>query len=116
VQDAANGEAAPIGDIIIELTPGDGSHPTIRAVATTAAATNKLFRAVTVELPSPGWWGVRVECVSALHASPVTVQFEMEAGPPLPSWLAVWPWFSWPAVVVLLFAVHRSLVARRVAS
>jgi len=36
-----------------------------------------------------------------------------DAAPPLPAWLSVWPWFSWPAAVVLLFALHRWRVARR---
>ena len=37
----------------------------------------------------------------------------MEAAPPLPRWLSVWPWFTWPIVAVLLFAIHRTLVTRR---
>ena len=38
--------------------------------------------------------------------------FTIDAEGPLPLWLTVWPWFSWPVVVVLLFGVHRRLAAR----
>jgi hypothetical protein len=32
---------------------------------------------------------------------------------PLPRWLELWPWFTWPALAVGLFGLHRLLVQRR---
>jgi hypothetical protein len=89
----------------------------IRVAATSAAATNKLLQAANVELPAPGRWDVRVQYTipnsdaEAIHGD--AVRFTMEAAPPLPRWLSVWPWFTWPVLAVLLFAMHRKLVAGR---
>jgi hypothetical protein len=68
-----------------------------------------------VELPAAGWWDVEVECAVTEDAGTHNVQanFSMEAGAPLPPWLAIWPWFSWPIGAVLFFAVHRRLAARQ---
>jgi hypothetical protein len=79
--------------------------------ATAEAATNKLFRAAEFQLPMPGWWDVTV-AVDGPHGS-AAVHFPIEADEPLPLWLDLWPWFSWPAVVVGLFGVHRMLARRK---
>jgi hypothetical protein len=34
----------------------------------------------------------------------------MQAGQPLPKWRALWPWFSWPALAVVLFCTHQFVV------
>jgi hypothetical protein len=113
VQDAKTGLA--ISDVIVavELKSSDKSLPPIRAAATIDAATNKLLRAALFDLPAPGRWDVRVEYTTAHDQAPIDVSFAMECGPPLPRWLSVWPWFTWPIVAVLLFAIHRVLVARQ---
>ena len=67
-----------------------------------------------MELPEPGWWDVEIVCVA--EHGPADVRFTMEAGQQLPRWLTVWPWFGWPAGVVLLFGIHRLLVWRKQAN
>ena len=111
VQDAETKQ--PLGDaqVFVDLTLRENPERRIRAAATSAAATNKLMLSALVELPEPGWWDVEVLCRTDDAAA--QVQFALEAGRPLPRWLAVWPWFSWPLGVVLLFGVHRWLVWRR---
>ena len=113
VQDAKTGLPIPDVTVAVELKSPDKSLPPIRAAATTDAATNKLLHAALVELPAPGRWDVRVECTTARDRTPIEVSFAMDAAPPLPRWLSVWPWFSWPIVAVLLFGIHRALVHRR---
>ena len=113
LQDAKTGQTVPGAAVTVELTPSDQSLPPLRAAATTADATNKLLRAALVDLPAAGRWDVRVECMTADDQAPVDVAFTMEAAPLLPRWLSVWPWFTWPLVAVLLFAIHRTLVTRR---
>lgn len=113
VQDANTGQTITDATITIELAPRDKSLPPIRAAATTEAATNKLLRAALVELPAPGRWDVRVECTTARDQAPIDVSFAMDCLRPLPRWLSVWPWFTWPIVAVMFFAIHRMLVARR---
>jgi hypothetical protein len=72
--------------------------------ATTAAATNTLFQAALFELPSAGLWDVNVEAAGCV------VRFTMEAGEPLPELPTLAGWIGWPALAVLLFAIHRALV------
>lgn len=113
VQDAASGRTIDDAAIVVELTSLGHALPPLRAIATTAAATNQLFRAAWFDLPAPGVWNVRVECTTPMHPAPAAVTFTMNVAAPLPPWLTVWPWFAWPLAAVLLFAVHRYLVAHR---
>jgi hypothetical protein len=112
VQNANDGTAVTDAMVTVSLTTSDPLLPPIRAAATNAAATNKLLQAAAVDLPAAGVWQVDVECALP-NESPLAIAFQVDAAPPLPAWLSVWPWFSWPAVVVLLFALHRWRVARR---
>jgi hypothetical protein len=79
--------------------------------ATTAAATNKLFRAIQLELTEPGLWHVEVEVHSPGRSALVNTELEVE--PPLPSWIDLGVWIGWPAGAILLFAIHLCLVASR---
>ncbi len=62
VQDAKTGQAVTDAAVIVELARPDDSIPPIRTAATTATATNKLLYAAQLELPSPGFWDVCVQC------------------------------------------------------
>ncbi len=111
IQDVATGQPIPEAQIMVTLTAPDLPGTSIHVRATTEAATNKLLRSALIELPQPGEWHVQVATATARGT--VHSRFNMVAGPPLPRWLTVWPWFSWPAVAVALFGVHRWLVARK---
>jgi hypothetical protein len=111
LQHSETGQPIDDADVNLRIISGDG-RGTIHAVATQAAATNKLLLAAVLELPSPGSWEVEIN-YSTHHKPASQVRFTMQASPPLPQWFAVWPWFSWPAAVVLLFGAHRWLVARK---
>jgi hypothetical protein len=111
VQDAGTGE--PVADVRVSVlaTPRAGFGEAIRQVATTEAATNKLFHAAVFDLPEPGWWELEIAVEGT--RGPAQVRFPVEAASPAPRWLALWPWFSWPALVILLFSLHQLLVRRR---
>lgn len=104
---------APIADAQMDVTlsPRDQRGPTLRATATSAAATNKLLRAALLDLPAAGAWDVEIAITA--DRGPANVRFAIEAGPPLPRWLTVWPWFTWPIGAVFLFSLHRHLVWRK---
>jgi hypothetical protein len=108
LQHSETGQPIDDADVNLRIISGDG-RDTIHAVATQAAATNKLLRAAVLELPSPGSWEVEINYITD-HKPARQVRFTMQVG----QWFAVWPWVSWPAAVVLLFGAHRWLVARRV--
>jgi hypothetical protein len=77
---------------------------------TVAAATNKLFRALQLDLDKPGRWHVEVAVGSPERQA--RVETELEVGPPLPSWIDLALWIGWPSAAILLFAIHQCLVAR----
>ena len=111
LQDAETGNAITNAQINVSLIPSSGRGGTIHAVATNDAATNKLLSAALVELPEPGLWDVEIACLA--EHGPAQVQFTIDAAPRSAGWLNVWPWFSWPAAVVMLFGIHRRLVSQR---
>ena len=109
-----NAESAqPIDDaqVYLKLTPRDSRAQSIVATATMDTATNKLLYAAFLELPAPGWWDVEIS--GSADGQPIQARFAIEVGEPLPRWLTVWPWFCWPAGLVLLFGVHRLRVSRQ---
>jgi hypothetical protein len=109
-QDAATGECVPQARVTVCLTPPKAG-PALQCSATTEAATNKLFRAALVRLPEPGLWNVAV-AVEGPHGQ-AGVWFTIKAEEPLPRWLDLWPWFSWPAIVVALFGIHEAMVRHK---
>lgn len=112
VQNAVNNELVLEGCVAVTATPRDHPARAVRRLATAEAATNKLFRAAEFELSDPGWWDVEVSIDGPLGTE--HAQFEMEAADPLPKWLAMWPWFSWPLLVIVLFGVHQLAVKSKV--
>jgi hypothetical protein len=112
VQDAVSGEPVPQARITVRLTPRHPGSESIFQIATTAAATNKLFQAAVFDLPEPGWWGGTV-FIEGLR-EPLEVHFEMEASEPLPRLGEMAPWIAWPAGVILLFCAHQWLMRRKV--
>jgi hypothetical protein len=110
VQDAATGEIVPEAHVRLQLTARE-SGQSVDEYASAEAATNKLFRAALVQLPAPGWWDVEIAVDGP--QGPAVVRFPMEAEEAPPPWSDLWPWFTWPALAVVLFAMHQVLVRRR---
>ena len=111
VQDAETGNPIREAQVNIHIASRARPNETIDATASYEAATNKLLQAAILTLSSPGWWDVvaRIE----VPGGPAQVRFAVEAAEPLPEWRVLWPWFSWPAVVVLLFGAQQFLSQRR---
>jgi hypothetical protein len=113
VQDAATGECVPEARVTVRLTARETGN-VLEYPALTEAATNKLFHAAVLRLPEPGWWDVDVSVEGPRGAA--LLRFGVRAEGPQPRWQELWPWFTWPVVVVALFGVHRLLVRRKVRS
>ena len=105
LQNAADNRLLQEGRVNITATPRNHPDRAVCRLATAETATNKLFRAAEFELRQPGWWDVEVSIDGPLGTE--HAQFEMEAAAPLPKWLAMWPWFSWPLAVIVLFGAHQ---------
>jgi len=107
VLDAGTREYVPGARATVRLSLR-GTEEVLEYPATAGAATNKLFHAAVFQLPEPGWWDVEI-AVAGPHG-PALLRFEIEADEPLPRWLELWPWFTWPALAVALFGLHQVLV------
>jgi hypothetical protein len=112
LQDTRTGQPVPQARVTIRAVPRDRSSEPPLHLATTEAATNKLFRAAVFEIPQPGWWEIEVAIEG--ERGPARARFEVEAAEAAPHLLDLWPWLSWPALVILLFSVHQVLVLRKV--
>ncbi len=106
-------DEAPVVDaeIAIRLVGPPPALP-IDVRATRANATNKLLHAALVMLPTAGTWTLRVTLRHA--AEVVELDGEIDVAPPLPRWVALWPYLAFPFAVVTLFALRVWLAYRRV--
>ncbi len=111
IQNAATQEPIAGAQVTITATDRDSPDISISQLATTAAATNKLFQATLFDLPRAGRWDVEVAVEGPLGSA--QVHAEVEVAEPLPRYLALWPWLSWPAVLIGLFGVREFLVRRK---
>jgi|SRR5579884_1804683 len=111
VQDADSGETVSDVTVRVRAAPHGRPGAAIHADATTEAATNKLFRAAVCELPEPGAWDVQVDVDGPRGAA--AVRLTVDVAEPPPRWRSLWPWVAWPALAVVLFAVHRALARHR---
>jgi hypothetical protein len=111
VQRADSGEAAQDVAVTVDACHASTGDVVSRS-ATTAAATNKLFRSALLDLGTPGRWRVSVT-VAAPPAAPQAVGFDIEVGAIAPRWPDTRYWIGWPLLPIALFAVHQFLVRRK---
>jgi hypothetical protein len=109
VQDADTGECVPQARVMLRLTARK-TGAVSESPATVEASTNKLYLAAVFRLPEPDWWDVDISIEGP--RGPARLQFGVKVDEALPRWQELWPWFAWPALVVVIFSVHRALAAR----
>ncbi len=109
--DAVTGQPLPEISAGVELVPKGRMGPPIRAALSRANATNQLLQSALVDLPDGGDWDATIH--AHIGRDEISTQFSIAVGARLAPWLSEWPWFSWPALVVALFGVHRYRVFRR---
>jgi len=109
-QDAATHDPVSDVQIMVKAARSDRRGAAIHRPATFEAATNKLFQAAALNLNEPGWWHVDIGLDGPLGEE--LVAFDIEVEKPLPRYLAMWPWLTWPALPILLFGAHQFLVSR----
>jgi hypothetical protein len=111
VQNAGNHESISGAQVTIKATQQDKPDVTVSHLATTDAATNKLFQAAILDLSAAGRWELEVSVDGPLGTA--QAHTVVEVAEPLPPYLALWPWVSWPIVPILLFAIYQRFVRRR---
>ena len=107
VEDAATGEFVPDAKVTVCLKMPT-AESVLKYTATDDAATNRLFKAAVFKLPTAGPWDLQV-AVEGPH-EPALVAFALNADERLPRWREFWPWFTWPAIVVVLFCAQQARV------
>jgi hypothetical protein len=101
-----------VDDAVVKVTATllDRPATVIRQPATVGAATNKLFRAATFDLPTAGRW--RFEATISEPLGNSRTAFDTEVADQLPRALALWPWLAWPVIPIVLYGL-RELTGRR---
>ena len=110
IQNVATQETISNADVTLIAAQQDKPNLCIRAVATTEAATNKLFQASTLNLSRPGLWHLQV-CVDG-PLGKTDFEFDLKMAEPLPKYKELWPWLAWPAVPILMFSWSQCLAKR----
>jgi hypothetical protein len=111
VQDPRTGDAVLDGRVRIDLTRA-AMGETISATLSRAAATNKLLRAATVDLPAAGEYHATVT-VASQRGGAARAVFDVQAAPGLPPWRSLLFWICWPAVPIVLYVWHTVAAGRR---
>ena len=112
IADAATGDLLPDVKVDLRLAPGADPSDVRQYQAIRGNGPNKLLHSANFALPRAGLWKVQIDVNGP--AGPANTSFEIEAADKLPRWLSLWPWFSWPFLVVGLFAVHQVLAVSRI--
>jgi hypothetical protein len=108
--DADSGSLVDNAVVKVTATLLDRPAAVITQPANAGAATNKLFRAATFDLPIAGRW--RFEASISGPRGHARTAFDTEVADQLPRALALWPWLAWPVIPILLYGL-RELTGRR---
>jgi hypothetical protein len=110
IQDAQS--QTPLSDVPVNIFvyPVGKPEQRIGGLATTEAATNKLFRAITLPLSEEGRWKVEVLIDTSGRSS--RLDTEVEVVPATLRGAAFGMWIAWPLLPIALFAFHQVLVWR----
>jgi hypothetical protein len=104
---------SPIDDAVVKImaTHLDRPAAVVTQPATVGAATNKLFRAATLDLPTTGRW--RFETSIDGPFGNARTAFDADVAEQLPRALAVWPWLAWPVIPIALYGLREFSSRRR---
>jgi len=107
VQAAADRTVVLDADVEIVARARDGE---LHAAATRQAATNKMLYAARLEFPAAGAWTIEAH---VRRTESVAVSCAVTVEPPQAALVAHWPYFAAPALIIVVFALHQWLAARR---
>lgn len=113
VQDARSRETLADAQVQVAVIPRKPHYLAERHEATQELATNRLLKSSHVQI-EPGWHDVEV-LVSDNNRRGV-VEFAMLVGPPPTMAASYWPWYTWPAVPIVLVSAnlaYRQFQSRR---
>jgi hypothetical protein len=110
VQDRTTGGVILDATVNLGIQPLSEKSPGILTPATSEQATNKLLKAVRIDLPDPGWWVLTVVVRRGREEAVLTTS--LEVAPPMPRLARLWPFLLFPPFAIALFALHHALRPR----
>jgi hypothetical protein len=91
----------------LELQPIPDSNPPFPIRATLGQAKNKLLKTVTIDVPAPGWWAVKIFVRRDREEVLLATKFLIM--PAAPRLATLWPFLILPPLAIGLFALHQTL-------
>ena len=107
IQDRETGRALLDTTVDLELQPIPGTNPPFSIRAILGRAKNKLLQAVTIDVPAPGWWALKIFVSRGREEVVLTTKLLIR--PAAPRLATVWPFLMIPPFAVGLFALHQTL-------
>jgi hypothetical protein len=107
VQDRKTGTVILGTTVNLELQPIPDTNPPFAIRATLGQAKNKLLQAVTINVPAPGWWAVKIFVRRDREEVLLTTKFLIM--PAAPRLATLWPFLILPPLAIGLFALHQTL-------
>jgi len=104
VQDATSEAVRMDVPARVEALSHDANGLVVVGMPTISAATNRLLRAATLDLPVPGRWTLTTT------VGDLVVQAELTVRPASEAWSDLWLWIGWPFAALVLVEVHRRRV------
>jgi hypothetical protein len=91
----------------LELQPIANTSPPFSIRATFGQAKNKLLQTVTIDVPAPGWWAVKI--FVRRDREEVILATKLLIMPAAPRLATLWPFLILPPFAIALFALHEAL-------
>ena len=107
IQDRETGRALLDTTVDLELQPIANTNPRFWTRATLGQAKNKLLQAVTIDVPAPGWWAVKI--LVRRGREDIVLATKLLIMPAAPRLATLWPFLMIPPLAVGLFALHQKL-------
>jgi hypothetical protein len=107
VQDRETGRPVLDSTVNLELQPIANTKPRFSIRATLGQARNKLLQAVTIDVPAPGWWSVKI--FVRRDREEVVLATKLLIMPAAPRLATLWPFLILPPFAIGLFALHQTL-------
>jgi hypothetical protein len=107
VQDRKTGTVILDSTVNLELQPIVSTNPRSSICATLGQAKNRLLQAVTIDVPIPGWWAVKI----FVHRDreEVVLATKLLIMPRAARLAIIWPFLVLPPLAIALFALHQTL-------
>jgi hypothetical protein len=107
VQDRKTGAVILDTTVNLELQPIANTSPPFSIRATFGQAKNKLLQTVTIDVPAPGWWAVKI--FVRRDREEVILATKLLIMPAAPRLATLWPFLILPPFAIGLFALHQTL-------